>query len=625
MSNYESHILPALQQLSSPASEPISVAYVVANSVGKSTVLVPDLWKHVKATRPDAQGLYILSNQEEAELVVDDIAEREAAEVINEVPDADSRHKLGLVSFDHFNELMTGSEEASPVLRHQDAILFADVDHIPTVSGEISIGILVNWIQRLRSLEDVKVTIVLLACNDREDVDNVFYSYDIRATCLRWEEDAQYDEQEIESYEEIVDILLPILNEPTHGGAAPYVAIFAPLVEMTSRIMEPLHKFSNEGIRYVSIDKEIPKLRIREITGVDKPTVLFNLRCAISLPHKCERVFDASTISKSAKKGGHRPTLYTMWDSEWFQANKSKDNVVASATFGSLAYPSVPVPALGGSSSLIAEMRRRLVIMGCIDKAAPISRITAFGARVLHYVRNKEFNRFRNIHVAHLLAQIETGRELSLRSKRVLIRMAALTTYRPWYTLTDEATEKKLGEDCVGVGKQNAHYGQLWCELGIWSKLSAERSIQHALVDGAPFIERAAGLMRVMVDSCQLMDEYVTALEDHLGLDRCDNLIAETKLEPREQRQMVSFVYEQGLPPRDLALMRLVHLGVLPSGRPEDGGFFAIYQDSAAHEGILEPLYLTMLPKEVSAWMVERLGAQYLLSLVSTTYPVPTS
>ncbi|KAI1808780.1 hypothetical protein F4811DRAFT_498774 [Daldinia bambusicola] len=364
MSNYKSHILPALQQLSSPASEPVSVAYVVANSVGKSTVLVPDLWKHVKATRAGAQGLYILYNQEEAELVADHIAEREAVEVINGVPDADSPHKLGLVSFDHFNELMTGSEDPFSLLRHRDVILFADVNHIPTVSGEISIGLLVNWIKGLRSLEGVKVTIVLLACNHREDIGDIFKTYDIRITNLSWDEDIRYNEEEIETDDEIIDAILPILDEPTEGGAAPWVVIFAPRVEMTKRIIEPLNEFANQDIRYASIGREIPKSRIRAITGIDKPTILFvedglsnclplqNLRCAISLPYKRERIFDPSTsqfpvtaipiskgdlfrqrawLTKSAKKGGHRPTLYTMWEPEWFQANKSQDNVVVKA------------------------------------------------------------------------------------------------------------------------------------------------------------------------------------------------------------------------------------------------------------------------------------------------------
>ncbi|OTB13389.1 hypothetical protein K445DRAFT_304094 [Daldinia sp. EC12] len=705
--NYE-ELLPALVEFSSSTSKPVNVACVFADPIGKSTVLVPDLWKHVKAARPETRGLYIVYNQVEADLVANNVAQLKATDVISEIPSADDAHEqqqqqqLDVISFDRFNKAMTDSEDKTCPLDHECSIVFADMEQISTVDGDMTIGILVNWIRGLRRLTDgVRVTVVFLADRDlyRMDVDDVFYAHEIRPAYFEWDERPAYTEYQIEK-SGVAHFIRSALFESPRTDAAPWVVLFASEREAVfAELVEPLTRDPDRRIRWASVDRDTEADGIVEMMSVDEPTVLFvdnnfrsclplkNLRCAISFPYKKVRIFDPSTsqfpladipisdgdlrrqrawVMKSAKTGGHVPDFYNAWDNEWFGANKSDDRALmrgdtmrllleASKTFGGLAFPEVPVPSLRGSPSLLGEMHRRLVIMNCISLNAPTSEITPMGEKVLFYLRHKGFNRSGSTEVAHLLARIETNPELSLAGKRVLIRMAAVTANRPMYELTDEAARSirdedmealdAIREDCAGVGKENADYGQLWCELGIWTKITAEDAAAHAMFQGKDSVEIAGGYMRVSVKSCLKIADYVESLEAHLGIKPCVDMMAETALAPAELEavfetlawsylfQMVFFNYDLTLPPRDFISLQPVDLSLRPSlaafesearNNPQDcGGFATIYQEATIYGGKFAPRYLTMIPNDLPGKMIRYTDAVNLFSLVVTTFPVP--
>ncbi|KAI2784205.1 hypothetical protein F4815DRAFT_502009 [Daldinia loculata] len=700
MSNYQSHILPALQQLSSSASEPIRVAYVTAESVGKSTRLVPDLWNHVKATRAGAQGLYILIDPEEAKVTSHDILSREAASVINEVPSIQNADQLGLISYECFNTLMEDTADPSTLLRHQDMILFVDIEYIPTVDGDLGIGIVVDWIRGLKTLQEVNLTVVLLAGNTREDIVDVLDLYDIHPLHLAWEEARNYEQKELKDTDEAVEAIRLALFESPQIGIEPYVVICAPIAEAYEIFIQPINRATGQDVRCLSLGNDSNMDDIARAIIEDKPTVLFledslnsyipvpNLRCVISASHKRVRIFDPSTsqfpmaavpisegdvfrqrawASKVTRTDGDRPTFYTLWSDEWFRANKSKDNthihgdsmrlvLAASKRFNSIAYPQAPVPALIGNLSILREVHRRLVIMGCLADDAPTSKITPLGIRTLCYTKHKRFNRVGSIHVAYLLAQIETNTKLSIPSKRVLIRMVALTLHKSLYTLTEEAVEslkeedtvalEAIIEDCAGIGKQNSHYGQLWCELGIWVKIEAEKAAIHTVLDGKTTIEKGEGYMRVNVGPCLQVKGYAHGLETHLGMEACKDPIAETMLTQHELGdvfdilartylfQAIFIPFGKMVMPNDMISLQPVRLGVRPqlvaftprteTGDPEKRGFFAIYQESLIYEGELAPVYITMLPGGVLQRIVDSFGAPDLPALVLTHYPVPT-
>ncbi|KAI0852152.1 hypothetical protein F5Y00DRAFT_259111 [Daldinia vernicosa] len=701
MSNYESHVLPALQQLSSSTSEPIRVAYVTAESVGKSTKLVPDLWKHVKATRADAQGLYILLDRGEATFASLVISSREAAvDIIDQVPD--NQHELGLISCEYFNALMEDTADPSTLFRHQDMILFVDVEHIPTVHGDMSIGVIVDWIRGLKALQDVNLTVVFLAGNTREDIADVLDFHDIHPLHLAWEEAKNYEREELEDANEVVEAIRLALFESPQVGMAPCVVICSPMDEAYGRYVQPIDRSAGRDIRCLPLVNPVDMDYVADFVREDKPTVIFlgdslahyvpaipNLRCVISFSHKRARIFDPLTsqfpmaglpisegdvfrqrawASKAARADGDRPTFYTAWSDGWFQANKSKDGthiksdsmhllLAAIKKFNSFAYPEVPVPALNGCSSLLGEVRRRLVIMGCLAKDAPTSQITPLGMRTLYYINHKTFNHTGNFHVAHLLARIETDPKLSIPSKRVLIRMTALTIYKNFYTLTDEAAQSLeeddmtpldvIIEDCAGIGKQNSYYGQLWCALGILAKMEAEKTAKHSLVNLETIVERGEGYMRVNVDACNKIEFYCRELEIHFGIvEACKDPIAETMLTQDESDhvfevlartylfQVIYFPFDTALKPNDMISLRPVRLGASPelvdlterrsTGDPEKFGFFAIYQESLTYGGDLAPTHLTVLPGGILQRIVDSFGAPNLSALVLTRYPVPT-
>ncbi|KAK6956030.1 hypothetical protein Daesc_003677 [Daldinia eschscholtzii] len=700
--NYEG-LLPALVEFSSSTSKPVNVAWVFADPIGKSTVLVPDLWKRVKAARPETRGLYIVCNQVEAELVASNVAQLRATDVISKIPSADDAHEqLGVISFDRFNKAMTDSGDQPCPLDHECSILFADMEQIQTVDGDMTIGILVNWIRGLRRLKDgVRVTVIFLADRHlcRLDVDDVFYAHEIRPAYFEWDERVAYDEFKIDE-SGVTHFIRSALFESPQTDAAPWVVLFAPDREVAfAEFVEPLARDPDRRIRWASVDGDTEADRIVEMMSADEPTVLFvrndfssclplkNLRCAISFPYKKVRMFDPSTsqfpladipisdgdlhrqrawVAKSAKAGGNVAEFYRVWDGEWFRASKSDNKapirgdtmrllLEASKTFGGLAFPEVPVPSLRGSPSLLGETHRRLVIMNCISLRTPTSEITPMGKKVLFYLKHKGFNHSGSTEVAHLLARIETNPELSLPGKRVLILMAAVTANRPMYELTDEAARSILNEDmealnairedCAGVGKENADYGQLWCELGIWTKIAAEDTADRAVVEGRDFVEMADGYMRVSVNSCVRIADYVKNLEAHLGIKPCKDMMAETALAPAELEpvfetlawsylfQMVFFNYDLISPPGDFISLHPVDLSLTPSlaafrsearKNPQDcGGFATIYQEATINRDKLAPRYLTMIPNDLPGKMIRYAGADNLFSLVATTFPVP--
>ncbi|KAF3066403.1 hypothetical protein GL218_09204 [Daldinia childiae] len=709
MSNYQSHILPTLQDLSSSTSESIRVAYVTAESVGKSTRLVPDLWNHVKATRADAQGLYILFDQEEIKVTSYNIRYREDTDITNGIPSIENARKLGLISYESFNTLMEDTADPSTLLRHQDMILFIDVEHIPTVDGELSIGIVVDWIRGLKKLQEVNLTVVLLGGKIREDIGNILHFYDIHPFHLVWEEERKYKQETLEDTDKVIEVIRLSLFESPQCGLAPYVVICTPIAEAYDIFIKPINNITGRNIRCLSIGRDSNMENITRSIIQSEPTVIFleenlssyvsipNLRCVISIDHKRTRIFDPSTsqfpiaaipisegdifrqkawVGKGDRADSERPTFYTSWDDEWLQNNKSKDDthiesdsahllLAVSKIFKCLAYPEVPVPALNGSLSVLREVRRRLVILGCLADDAPTSQITPLGIRTLYYIKHKTFNGLGNFHVAYLLARIENDTTLSIPSKRVLIRMVALSIYRNdnnLYTFTEEAAQSLkeddglafdvITEDCAGIGKQNSHYGQLWCELGILDKMNVENSVGHALFGGKTIIERGKGSMRVKAAVLLKVQIYIRGLETLFGIEPSKNLIEETMLNQDEIRDVfhilaLTYLFQMVFfkkwfstsfttaSPYDMISLQPVRLELEPTlgeltphmatGDQENGGVFAIYQESFIYNEKFSPVYLTILPVGTLQRIVDSFGAPNLWALVSTQYPVPTA
>ncbi|KAI1410069.1 hypothetical protein F5Y13DRAFT_80554 [Hypoxylon sp. FL1857] len=697
MNSYVDQFLPTLQNTLPPTSAGnvvLKVIYIQAGPVGKSLRLVPDLWKHVKSTRPNAQGFYVVSSQIEAGLLQHVYSSTGIIEAeVDAMPQGDDLRILSIISYDSLRQLLS-KDRSIAMINHRDLILFMDIEYSPSVVGEMCVSLIHDWVSQLKG--KTNVTIICLAALERADIKNTYLQAGFRLFAIDWIDSPPVPERELVNEQtEISNIIRSTLLNPAEQGNSPYVVIFGEFEEIRQTYIVPLFRETGRMFDCMALRRDSSLPYVQEVFNSARPTLLCvdpsfgasvpvsNLRHVISPATKMVDIFEPSTsqfpkariplsdadiyhqkswVSKALNAAGDPPVY---WSSRHLKDKRSENDAPlrgqmmrlcldASSRFESLV--NAPVPAFQEvGESLISETKRRLRIIGCLADDTPMPRITPLGIRTLAYIEHQKLNPRRIFRLGNLLARIETDNTLSVPTKRVLIRMAALTCYRPLYQLQGDAADRLLEEDPVvlaaikadsaGIGQQESDKGQLWCELGLWTKMLVDGSIMTALNMGLDFAPRAQGFMQIDVATCVRVRDYVRLLESQLGMPDAADELGETMLSDRERwhvletltwtylHQLVFFPSETlKEPPNDLVSLRRVEmqscahpttfLSRMAEYQLDRGGFCAIYQDVLYNGNRLVPLDLTFVPDGMMKRIRQRFGNMSLTSLIQTLYPI---
>ncbi|KAI4860375.1 hypothetical protein F4820DRAFT_453007 [Hypoxylon rubiginosum] len=717
MSNYSSEVVPRLRELISCTTEDgkgtaINVAYVVAGPYGKSSMLVPDLWNYAKVTRSKAQGLYVQSSSIQVEMLAQHYASTDIVEtMMNSVPRGNNKSKLGLVSYADFQSAVRDDTEqdgiSTSMLEHQDMVLFVDVEETPTVEGEVTIGLLTKWIKKFTNppslaRDNVKFTMVLLGLGFREDVEEVVARFvGVRPIRIRWRENVHITERLLKDLEtETLAIIRSTLMVPFQdiqvGKPGPCILVFMQYNHAKEKIFAPLAREMGQPPQMIALSRYTKAADLARLAD-NKPKIICadpdfpislalpNLRYVISEQSKMMRTFDRASqfslrsiplskadiilrrsfVVKALNAIEDRPEYLYGGGIDWHGEKSTSDEPLkgqmmrlcldVSCVFGNLWYKSTPVPALMSDILLIKEVKRRLHVMGCLlpDDARPLP--TRLGLSTLSYITDSRFNRQADFHLGNLLARIETDAALSTPSKRVLIRIAALTHHRPVIMFGADAVNRLLAEDpealaaikedSAGVGQREAGRGQIWTELGIWSKAMLDGSLVSSVTTELGIVSRAKGLVQIDALAAGRVQSYVRDLEERLGMATCLQELEDTMLSENERLQVLETLTRAYLhrlvffpfdppnePPNDLISLQRIDIQSQPHPIPLasimvrsierlgdlPGGFCAVYQEITS-DAALVPLYLTLLPNRVLKSIV---GDDNLPSLLSTIYPV---
>ncbi|KAI1404189.1 hypothetical protein F4819DRAFT_483812 [Hypoxylon fuscum] len=536
MSNYDDMMTLWMQQMASDESDDkitIKATYVTAAQYGKSTKLVPDMWDYLQLLRSRPQGLYVQSLPIQSHLLSSHLAGSGVKTLVEQVPRGDEKAKLGLLSYDSWQRTLRDDQSRSS-LEYQNMVLFLDVEQAPTVEGELSIALLVQWIKRVMNRErsrggEINIAIVLLSQDLRLDVLGVFERFiNVTPRQFSWEERMGVEMKGIsdEDLTDIQNLLHNVFLDDNHAvdvhanTPGPFIVILAsyelrfdlvqPLFEKTDKIFELRCLTKNSSVpEILGVMRHNGRCLIFVEPSFDISLPIRNLRYVISLEWKSVGSWDHATSQfllnnamciSSADHNTHlgwvikglpfvneRPMLTARWTEEFLLEYKSSDIaplygqmmrlcLEASRDFPNLLRnrAEVPIPVLYHIDQKIdEEVLRRLHLMGCLHYNGPGNDVvsTALGARTLFYTQHGSLNPDGDIHQGNLIARIETYTTLSMPVRRVLIRIAALTG-REKLCHTSSRLVNDDPESLVALRDDSAGVGRQYAGTGeIWTLL----------------------------------------------------------------------------------------------------------------------------------------------------------
>jgi hypothetical protein len=284
----------------------------------------------------------------------------------------------------------------------------------------------------------------------------------------------------------------------------------------------------------------------------------------------------------------------------------------------------------------IEETCHRLRLAGCVqetEKGLGHYILTSQGVRMLEI--RKAFPSL-DFHAAHLLGNLGDPAMTSSNVKRVIIRLAAVTTVGPSNMMVrnrdrGERTPSmdELLEYTAGIGAQQVPRGTLWVALGLWQKTRTD----------AAWEPPASGALLIDGDRVAEVAAWVEAFERLCGLPPPTDELRDTRLEDSlvrqvEERLMWAWIfrmafYKSGRLPWDLASQ--ADLRQDPSDAfsfydlmPEEkvsAGVFAIYSELGRTR---DNAYTVHGPTYMPAWrlngVTDKFG-EHVADLVQTSYP----
>ncbi|KAI0473323.1 hypothetical protein GGR56DRAFT_698339 [Xylariaceae sp. FL0804] len=589
---YSALVVHKLHQMISDDTAELKFAYVKSRTA-KSTVLVPDLWRHTSKERPDAAFVYVQRLQIQVENLREYLGSS-IKTVCGNLPTGETP-ALGLFSYRDF----AGRVLLKDV--HSDAgslVLVVDIEAIPTVEGDIFIGRLVQWIQK--GLGSLKLTLIFLASRTRASVVSSVEDFlSVEAIQLKLF-DTESSVTICPTYSNLAAATMDALwsqddegDQVGQGGPGPCVIVFDRKPWAVADFMsEVSRQGESHGLRIYYIEPDTDSAFIRKAIGDVRPKIvcvdprfpvslpLANVRLVISPRLKSDPAFDpstslfADTVAEISvyewlqhwswvTKNGRAPFALTPPQDvqdvqEWRRKNAGSNprTVLGDAimlclhvahVFQSHSARDVPVPALRdlGESHphLRPELYRRLQNVGCvqrIDGGDGIA-LTRFGATLMSIMENPAVGAPKSFSALHLLAQVQEDKILEEAGKRLLIRIVAsmalhvdMSGLRRGLAGQEPETMSALRAACAGIGWQEAANGTMWLRLGWYQKLKSTGRIPRPGHGSGDEIEIVPGLVKTTVNSAAAVERLVLRLEQRRGLSACVDEIAQTMPSPQD-------------------------------------------------------------------------------------------
>ncbi|KAI0121761.1 hypothetical protein BJ170DRAFT_714473, partial [Xylariales sp. AK1849] len=538
---------------------------------GKSTQLVPEIWKLVQGETPGTQGIYILQRAVLASQLHDHFRETKAVDTSSEWNHKPKAHeddgKLSVCSYFYIRRW-------SPLQwsqQHHRLAIFIDVEMIPTATGDALFGLLVERVRGLRdarqSQPNFELTLVLLGSYIRPAVHITLQEFlSVKIEMLEWHTENTVALSPFDGdgarMAWVKNALVQSLSdhdseegEVAQGPPGHCVILYMPLDDARTHIAGPLLKVDKSiHVYFISPDSNREELLLamadahRKLVCVD-PTIAFtlpfqNVQLAISSCTKVARVFDSTTsqfplarmsISKTElrrqsscllhskqDKGG--PAQFVMLrdaarDSEMpntpsptTQVDVTRLLLEVYNIWPGLVDFDVPIPAfVEMDQARVLEVRRRLRVTQSLQPSFPARafQLTELG-NLMVQVLDDRTERRGSTHSAHMSARTMSDSGLSDSCVGVLIRLAAIAKFgaRNLFSLTEQ------GRQACRDGK----YADLL--LKIKTDCAGVGAQQHA--NGSLWV--ALGLwQRLRIDkrlSDDTLADVTEVAEGHIGIDR---------------------------------------------------------------------------------------------------------
>ncbi|KAI1404197.1 hypothetical protein F4819DRAFT_504751 [Hypoxylon fuscum] len=705
MSDYATTIQTLFESLASNLKG--SVHYVTAGPYGKSTMLVPHVWKYAKSVRPQAQGLYVQGTDLEVVELDSYCANTEDEDhrtetQANIVPRGD-RSKLGLLSYPRFHSTLA-NDETFAWLEFGNMVLFLDVERSPTVKGEMTIGFMLAKLSRYLdenglSGGDVNLSIILLGSRYRQEITDAFAAYvHVDVTHLEWHETLSVSPLCLNPVQDPVeDVIVSHLfgSSLSEEEPASCVVIFQSYDAFSVSYLpgiETCEEMDGIQLKVHVLKEDSSSDDLGDILDETEPFVLCvepgflvslpipNVKAILGGFHRTVKRFDRNTsqfalvevLPSEAELHQERawaiksltylespPPYLTFLPKANYDLNPREDyarleaDVMRLCLHASIAFQDLwpersPVPGLRlMHPDIIREAKFRLGMMGCLVYGSHAPVATDLGIKTLEYMENTEFNCLGSIQLANLLARIDTNTDLPLPVRRVLVRIAALTDFNPFF-VTDEAFEalethgeeilKAIENGSAGLGQREARTGHIWMQLGLWTKYTTESEVEK-VID----MPMADGIVMRSGRGIAKVEAYVRGLEQRLGLPPVTNELADTMLEPSHQllafetfaraylHQLVFFSTQD--PPTDVVSMRRVRITryshivnfeeLVRRSTVKFPGICAVYTSARVKEGQFEVEELTLIPNLIFNRILASFNVQHLTALLASGYPFP--
>ncbi|KAI0020933.1 hypothetical protein F4780DRAFT_740510 [Xylariomycetidae sp. FL0641] len=554
----------------------------------KSTQVIPEIWRTARDARSaNLIGIYIQRHRVELTSLQHHADNHGGyAIVTDDLWTKDNYGRLGLTVYDEFLKMTQAPLPSDPsnASSNTPLLVFLDVEAQPTIYGETIFGIIVQWASNLPVQRDVRI--VLVAPRYRSDINITLQTFlqtraswvGLPAVVTKPHRNILDHDDEIPGHHFIRYLATyeaPPSKQDTPGPAV--VLIGFPLLvkpKLTGYIDRHLnwkkpniyefdiHTTMDQVFGFLADPK--PKIIIvNPSCGISFP--IPNVQAVVSHDSTLGAVFYPPMAHFTTKLSGFTQSqrdLATAWafkcnvqlhtlECTHLDTPSDTDNLLGQLEvfclntahyFSSLDVSSAPLPALRGIHQthphLLRRVWRRLQLAKCCRYHPDMKTVgpTPLGKAMLRYFDRQDLCPSHNARLALLLAHIEHD-DLSVFAKRVLIRLAAMCD-TPLFQKT-ELLEKEIRSmgtrvlsfiepHCAGEGKTQIHFGDLWVSLGLW--LQWKRDGYLTATSNPPWTFLAEGRIRISFGALDRVDQYVTRLENYLGIPPCQDEIEDTGL-----------------------------------------------------------------------------------------------
>ncbi|KAM0816395.1 hypothetical protein AB5N19_02197 [Seiridium cardinale] len=582
--NFQSELLPQITAgVAAHTKSGIRAVHIVSpHSIGKSVELVPNLWQHIKKKWPSKRGSYIQAIAYKARSLFEyyeqsTFRDMSALNRVDFASDPNGGSEKLILSFYEALErdLIQQLDAPQPEPPTAPLVLFIDLETVPTVRGEILLGLLITYLSKLASTPttsqtnhpSIDITIITLSSSRDTRVYDAFEHFlaaenrpliaKLPETSIRKHRANGKIMGEISStiIEAIKGDFITYLEREEEVNPAPCLLAFMSRPDATHLLALPLRKTLQRELVPHSLDYSSKAKEIKQVIELGGPKIICvdhsfpvvlasHITHAMSLGYKNVQTFDRNSSQFVPSKvclscdeldketawaeasSSADVNFFITYDKSWTRSQIPKSPLDGNLIYlayklvnywGNSPLHTIPVPLLPKiDPEKLTEMLRRLQAMSCI------SRVPGGGWK----------RKASDLHI--LIANIlDKQYSLSNKTKRVLVRLASIISGDlPSLLFLDLQQVSDLGlqmnssvvplllsyirKDSAGVGKQQVQYGSLWIALGLWQN----RWSQHGdfKTERASEIPCANSVVKMSKRHCVDISTMVLKLESYLKL-----------------------------------------------------------------------------------------------------------